>query len=67
MPASSIAAWFAREIIPASATTVTPVIPCAAWNASRTGIIVVVSARLPSNALTIKGNPVVSVSSPMVI
>lgn len=36
-------------------------------NALIVGSIVVVSALLPSNALTINGNPEASVSSPMVI
>jgi hypothetical protein len=36
-------------------------------NASILGIIVVVSPLLPSNAFTINGNPVSSVSNPMVI
>jgi hypothetical protein len=36
-------------------------------NDSITGSIVLVSAMLPSNAWTISGNPLASVSSPMVI
>ena len=36
-------------------------------NASMTGSIVLVSALLPSNALTMSGNPSWSVSRPMVI
>lgn len=36
-------------------------------NARMVGSIVVVSPRLPSNALTINGNPLASVSSPIVI
>ena len=66
-PASSIARWLASEIIPASATTVTSASWWAAMNASIVGSMVVVSARLPSNASTISGNPDASVSSPMVI
>ena len=57
----------AAEIIPASATTVTSVSRWAAMNAVIVGSIVVVSALLPSNAVTISGNPVASVSSPIVI
>lgn len=41
--------------------------PCAAWNAVITGSMVVVSALLPSNAVTISGNPVASVNNPTVI
>jgi hypothetical protein len=54
-------------IIPASATTVTPAMPCAATNRCTSGMIVVVSARFPSNASTINGIPDASVSSPTVI
>ena len=66
-PAASIACLFASEIIPASATIVTSASWWAAMNALIVGSIVVVSARLPSNASTISGNPEASVSSPMVI
>src|SRR5215471_5263292 len=64
-PAASMAFWFASLIIPASATTVTSGSWWAAMNASITGSIVLVSARLPSNAETISGNPFRSASSPM--
>jgi hypothetical protein len=66
-PASSIAFWLASEIIPASAATVTSDSWRAAMNAVMTGSMVLVSALLPSNAWAISGNPVASVSSPMVI
>ena len=66
-PAASIAFWFASDTIPASATTVTSGRSWAAMNASMTGSIVLVSARFPSKALTISGNPSAPVSRPMVI
>jgi hypothetical protein len=66
-PSSSIASWLPAEIIPASATTVTPSSWWAATKDLITGSIVVVSALLPSKACTISGNPAASVSSPMVI
>jgi len=66
-PAASIAFLFASDTIPASATIVTSGRPCAAMNAWIVGIIVRVSALFPSNASTISGKPVWSVSSPMVI
>src|SRR6266536_515427 len=66
-PAASICFWFASDTIPASATTVTPGSWWAAMNDWTTGSMVLVSALLPSNALTISGNPVWSVSRPMVI
>ena len=66
-PAASICFWFASDTIPASATTVTSGSWCAAMNDSITGSIVRVSARLPSNADTISGNPSAPVSRPMVI
>ena len=66
-PAASIAFWFASEIMPASATTVTSGRRWAAMNASMTGSIVLVSAMFPSNADTISGNPSWPVSSPIVI
>ena len=66
-PAASIAFWFASEIIPASATTVTSGSWWAAMNFSMTGSIVLVSALFPSNALTMSGNPSCPVSRPMVI
>ena len=66
-PAASIAFWFASEIIPASATTVTSGRRWAAMNFSMTGSMVLVSARLPSKAETISGNPSCPVSSPIVI
>src|SRR5260370_2842073 len=40
---------------------------CAAINSRMTGSMVLVSALFPSKALTISGNPAVSVSRPMVI
>ena len=66
-PAASICFWFASDTMPASATTVTSGSWWAAMNDSMTGSIVLVSALLPSNALTISGNPSWPVSSPMVI
>ena len=66
-PACSIACWLASEIIPASATTVTSGSWWAAMNAVITGSMVVVSALLSSNALTISRNPAASASRPMVI
>ena len=66
-PAASMAFWFASEIMPASATTVTSGSWWAAMNASMTGSMVLVSARLPSKAETMSGNPSCPVSSPMVI
>jgi hypothetical protein len=53
--------------MPASATTVTSARAWAAINDRSTGSIVVVSALLPSNGVTINGKPAASVSSPMVI
>jgi hypothetical protein len=47
-PASSMSAKLASLIMPASAITVTSTIPCAATNRGTSGIIVFVSARLPS-------------------
>ena len=66
-PAASIWFRFASDTIPASATTVTSGSWWAAMTPSMTGIMVVVSALLPSNAETISGNPAASVSSPTVI
>jgi hypothetical protein len=66
-PVASIAFWFASEIIPASATTVTSGKLWAAMNFSITGSIVLVSARLPSKAETMSGNPSWPVSRPIVI
>jgi hypothetical protein len=66
-PAASMAFLFASDTIPASATTVTSASWWAAMNASMVGSMVLVSALLPSKASTINGNPVASVSSPMVI
>ena len=66
-PAASMACWLAAEIMPASATTVTSASWWASMNARMVGSIVVVSPRLPSNALTINGNPLASVSSPIVL
>src|SRR6201986_1849821 len=66
-PAASIAFRLACDSIPASATTVTSDSRCAVMNAVIVGIIVAVSALLPSNASTINGNPAASVSNPMVI
>ena len=63
-PAASIARRLASETIPASATTVTSRSWWAAMNAVIVGSMVVVSARLPSNASTISGNPVASVNKP---
>ncbi len=56
-PAASIARWLPAETIPASATTVTSGSRWAAMNTCSVGTIVVVSAMLPSKALTINGNP----------
>jgi hypothetical protein len=53
--------------MPASATIVTSGDRWAFMNAWIVGSIVVVSALLPSNALTINGNPAASVSRPIVI
>jgi hypothetical protein len=53
--------------MPASATIVTSGRWWAFMNAWIVGSIVVVSALLPSNTLTIKGNPVAAVSRPTVI
>ena len=66
-PAASMARWLASETMPASATITTSVRPWAAMNALSVGSIVVVSALLPSNALTISGNPEASVNNPTVI
>ena len=66
-PASSIAFWLAAEIMPASATIVTSARRWASIKERIVGSMVRVSARLPSNASTISGNPAWSVSSPMVI
>jgi hypothetical protein len=65
-PAGS-ATWLASEIMPASATTVTSVSWWAILNVLITGSMVAVSARLPSKASTVSGNPNVSVSKPKVI
>jgi hypothetical protein len=56
-PAASMAFMFASEIIPASATTVMSGSWWAAMNFSVTGSMVRVSARLPSNAESMRGNP----------
>jgi hypothetical protein len=53
-PAASIAFWFASLTMPASATT-TSGSWWAAMNASMTGSIVFVSARLPSNQAAVDG------------
>ena len=66
-PAASMAFWFASEIIPASATTVTSGSWWAAMNFSMTGSMVFVSARLPSNVETMSGKPSWPASRPMVI
>jgi hypothetical protein len=66
-PAASMAFWFASLTIPASATTVTSGSWRAVMNDLMTGSIVLVSALLPSNALTMSGKPCWSVSRPMVI
>ena len=66
-PAASIARLLPSETIPASATIVTSASWWAAMNARTVGSIVAVSARLPSNASTISGNPELSVNKPMVI
>ena len=66
-PAASIARLLLSETMPASATTVTSASWWAVMNAAIVGSMVVVSARLPSKACTISGNPVASVSRPMVI
>ena len=41
--------------------------PWAAWKASAMGMIVVVSARLPSQQLILRGKPARSTSSPTMI
>jgi hypothetical protein len=66
-PAASTAFWFASEIMPASATTVTSGSWWAVMKDSMTGSIVLVSDMSPSKALIVSGNPDWSVSSPMVI
>jgi hypothetical protein len=66
-PACSMAFLFAADTIPASATIVTSDSWWAVMNALIVGNIVSVSALLPSNASTVNGNPVASVSRPMVI
>ena len=66
-PAASMAFWFASEIMPASATTVTSGSWWAAMNVSMTGSMVFVSALLPSKAETMSGNPSCPASRPMVI
>jgi hypothetical protein len=66
-PAASMAFMFASEIMPASATTVTSGNSWAAMNFSMTGSMVLVSARLPSKAQTMSGNPSRAVSRPIVI
>jgi hypothetical protein len=66
-PAASMAFWLASLTIPASATTVTSGSWWAAMKDSMTGSIVLVSALLPSKALTMSGNPSAPVSRPMVI
>ena len=66
-PAASMAFWFASEIMPASATTVTSGSWWAAMNFPMTGSMVLVSARLPSKAETMSGNPSCPASRPMVI
>ena len=66
-PAACSAIWLASEIIPASATTVTSVSWCVDLKVLMIGSIVAVSARLPSKAATVGGNPVASVSRPRVI
>ena len=66
-PAASMSFWFASEIIPASATTVTPGSWWSVMNASITGSMVLVSALFPSNAETISGNPSCPASRPIVI
>jgi hypothetical protein len=66
-PASSTSLRLASLIIPASATTVTSAMPWASTNLWMTGIVVRVSARLPSNASIINGAPLASVSNPTVI
>jgi hypothetical protein len=65
-PAASIDRRLPSEIVPASATTVTSVSRWAAMNAGNVGSIVAVSARLPSNASTLSGNPAASVNKPIV-
>ena len=66
-PWASMARMFASQIIPESATMVTSSRPWAAMNFLRVGTMVVLSALLPSKALTLSGNPGASVSRPMVI
>ena len=68
-PPPSIACWLPAETIPASATTVlsATTVPSVSWYAAQkawvAGTIVMVSALLPSNALTIKRKPPEPVSS----
>ena len=55
------------DSMPASAVTVTSGSRCAAWSAWIDGMIVVVSALLPSKTSTISGNPRASVNKPTAI
>ena len=63
-PASSSAFRFAVGSIPASATTIMSRTPWRCANALSTGIRVVVSALLPSNRCTSRGNPAGSRQEP---
>src|SRR5215218_1258893 len=65
-PASSRASRFAADSIPASATTTTSATWCRSAKPVRTGIRVLVSALLPSNRCTSRGNPDPVVSRPTV-
>ena len=62
--ASSNAARLVAESMPASATMTRSSMPPAAWKASTTGMIVVVSALFPSQQPTWRGNPWRSTSRP---
>ena len=66
-PALSRAFRLAAESMPASATMMRSSMPWAAWKASTMGMIVVVSARLPSQQPILRGKPARSTSSPTMI
>ena len=66
-PASSSSFRLLADSIPASATTTMPSMLCRAWNCRMIGIIVVVSALLPSQQPISNGNPPRSTSSPTTI
>ena len=56
-PASSSSRRFVADSIPASATITTSAMPCRAWNCLTIGVIVNVSALLPSKQSISSGNP----------